>query len=82
MSKKNNILVLVSLFVLSLSILSCGGESTVIYQAPTIQKEADLAKLAAREKKELNSYKLLDAEKGVYRIPIDSAIIKFIDENQ
>ncbi|MCK5124680.1 MAG: hypothetical protein KAR42_00345 [candidate division Zixibacteria bacterium] len=63
-----------SLIIVSFSILSCGGESTVIYNAPTIQDTEDLAKLRAREKEELTSYKIIEAEKGVYQIPVDSAM--------
>ena len=70
-----NILILVSLILLSLSILSCGGESTVIYNTPTALVAEDLARLRAKEKDGLTLYKLLDAEKGTYQIPIDSAMV-------
>jgi hypothetical protein len=39
-----------------------------------------IRELRAREDKELNSYKLLDPEKKIYRIPIDRAIKLMADE--
>lgn len=39
-----------------------------------------IRELRAREAEELNSYKLLDPQKGVYRIPIDRAIEIMADE--
>ncbi len=39
-----------------------------------------IRELRARETEELNSYKLLDAEKGIYRIPIDRAMQLIADE--
>jgi len=39
-----------------------------------------LRELRAREVEELNSYKILDPEKGIYRIPIDRAIELMADE--
>lgn len=75
-------MILVSLALLSLSILSCGGESTVIYKAPTVQIAEDLSRLRAREKDALTTYKLLDAQKGIYQIPIDSAIKLLLEEYQ
>ncbi len=80
MSIKNKISALVLLVLLTMIILSCGGESTVIYMAPTVQisknlkHQFDLKQLRAREKEALTSYKLLDSGKGIYQIPIDSAM--------
>jgi hypothetical protein len=39
-----------------------------------------IRELRARETEELNSYKLLDAQKGIYQIPIDRAIKLMADE--
>ncbi len=69
-----NIFTLVLMIILSLTVLSCGGESTVKYNGPTVQTAEELAKLKAREKEELTTYKILDAEKGIYQIPVDSAM--------
>ncbi|MCP4632332.1 MAG: hypothetical protein GY855_05355 [candidate division Zixibacteria bacterium] len=43
-------------------------------------KSIALRELRAREIDELNSYKLLDEKKGVYRIPIEKAINIMADE--
>ncbi len=74
-----NIFALISLILLSLFFISCGGESTVIYMAPTIQNSEELTKLRTREKTALTSYKLIDAEQGIYQIPVDSAIKILLD---
>jgi hypothetical protein len=43
-------------------------------------QSAALRELRARETEELNNYKLLDAERGIYRIPISRAIELIADE--
>lgn len=43
-------------------------------------QSAAIRELRARETEELNSYKLLDAEKGTYQIPIERAIELMADE--
>jgi hypothetical protein len=43
-------------------------------------QSAAIRELRAREAEELNSYKLLDPEKQIYRIPIDRAIKLMADE--
>ena len=43
-------------------------------------RSEELMKLRERENEELNSYKLLDEEKGVYRIPVERAMELVVDE--
>lgn len=43
-------------------------------------QSAAIRELRARETEELNSYKLLDAENSIYRIPVDRAIELMADE--
>ena len=43
-------------------------------------QSAAIRDLRARETEELNSYKLLDAEEGIYQIPIDRAIKLMAEE--
>ena len=51
------------------------------YEEMVLRPESTaLRELRARETEELGSYKLLDAEKGVYRIPIDRAIDLMAEE--
>jgi len=66
--------VFIIFIALAFTVMSCDGESTVKYNGPTVQTAEELAKLKSREKEELTTYKLLDAENGIYRIPIDSAM--------
>jgi hypothetical protein len=46
----------------------------MVYEAQLQPESVDLKTLKAAEDKELNSYEVLDAEKGVYRIPVDRAM--------
>ena len=69
--------IFVLLTFLSIAFISCGGEPTIIYTAPTIQIAEDLLKLQSRENEELYSYKLLDTATHIYQIPIDSAMVIF-----
>jgi hypothetical protein len=43
-------------------------------------KSEAIVKLHAREAEELATYKLLDPEKEIYRIPIDSAMVIVVNE--
>ena len=43
-------------------------------------KSDAIVKLHAREAEELATYKLLDAENEIYRIPIDSAMVLVVNE--
>jgi len=43
-------------------------------------KSEAIVKLHAREAEELSTYKLLDPEKEIYRIPIDSAMVIVVNE--
>jgi len=46
----------------------------MIYEAQLQPESVDLKNLLATENEELTSFKILDAERGVYRIPIDRAM--------
>jgi hypothetical protein len=52
------------------------------YYFEMVQKprSEDLMKLRSRETEELNSYKLLDKDKGVYRIPVRRAMELIVEE--
>lgn len=43
-------------------------------------RSEELLKLRERENEELNSYKLIDKDKGIYRIPIDEAMRLTVEE--
>ncbi|MFH2050275.1 MAG: hypothetical protein ABIJ12_12610 [bacterium] len=43
-------------------------------------KSEAIVKLHTREAEELSTYKLLDPEKEIYRIPIDSAMVIVVNE--
>jgi beta-lactamase regulating signal transducer with metallopeptidase domain len=52
------------------------------YRAVEKPRSRELMELRERETKELNSYELLDEEKGIYRIPIKRAMELIVEENQ
>jgi beta-lactamase regulating signal transducer with metallopeptidase domain len=50
------------------------------YRAVEKPRSRELMELRERETKELNSYELLDEEKGIYRIPIKRAMELIVEE--
>ena len=52
----------------------------MVYEVQLQPESVDLKTLQAADQKELTSYEVLDAEKGVYRIPIDRAMELLIKE--
>jgi hypothetical protein len=52
----------------------------MIYEEQLQPESVDLKSLLESEKKELNSYKVLDEENGVYQIPIDLAMEILVKE--
>ena len=52
----------------------------LVYKQVLQPASAQLRELRARENEELNSYKLLDPRKGIYRVPIDRAMELIADE--
>lgn len=56
------------------------SKENLIYEEALKPGSKDLRELHAREDEELNSYKVLDARKGVYQIPIDRAMQVLADE--
>lgn len=52
----------------------------IIYEEVLKPESAALRELHAREEEELNSYAVLDAKKGVYRIPIKRAMELMAEE--
>jgi hypothetical protein len=52
----------------------------MIYEAQLQPESVDLKTLLAVQKEELTSYKILDAKRGIYRIPIDRAMELLVRE--
>lgn len=50
------------------------------YRAVEKPRSRELIELRERETEELNSYELLDEEKGIYRIPINKAMELVVEE--
>jgi hypothetical protein len=50
------------------------------YRAVEQPRSQELMELRERETEELNSYELLDEEKGIYRIPIKRAMELIVEE--
>lgn len=68
-----SIVVLIVILVL-LSDYFITAESEATYTAQLQPESVSLKEIQAEEEEILTTYKLLDAEKGIYRIPIDQAI--------
>ena len=53
----------------------------MVYETQLKPESVDLKSLIAAEKEELTSYKILDTERGIYRIPIDRAMELLVKES-
>ena len=51
-----------------------GTKEQMVYEAQLQPESVDLKQLEAADKEELTTYKVLDADRGVYRIPIERAM--------
>ncbi len=68
------ILVVVVLVIVVMNEMFISSKEEQIYQSVLSVESPELRDLHAREASTLNSYKILDAEKGVYQIPIERAM--------
>lgn len=85
-----NIFMVIGLSVLLISLLVViliflidyfvDSKEQMIYEAQLKPESVDLKNLLASEQEELNSFKILDAERGVYRIPINRAMELLVKE--
>jgi hypothetical protein len=73
------ILIVVSLVLLSEYFVVVKEEH--VYNMVLKPESTTLRDLRAKEAEALNSYKLLDSAKGVYRIPISRAMVLLADED-
>ena len=55
-------------------------ETNAVYETQLKPESVTLKELRAEEDKILTTYKLIDAEKGVYRIPIERAMHLLVEE--
>lgn len=67
------LVVLTAIVIFSLDYFTAAREQAV-YDAVLKPMSAPLRELRAREEEELNSYAVLDINKGVYRIPVERAM--------
>jgi hypothetical protein len=67
------LVILTAVVVFSLDYFTATREE-LVYEAVLKPESVPLRELRAREEGELNSYAILDAEKGIYRIPIERAM--------
>ncbi len=77
-----SVLLIVLLIVILVFLIDYFVESKeqMIYAAQLQPESADLNSLLVAEEEELTSYKILDMERGVYRIPIDRAMELLVKE--
>ena len=75
-----SITILVIIIIVLIDIFKIQKEN-VVYDSVLSQESKQLVELRAYEHETLNNYKLLDAEKGIYQIPIDRAMQLLAKEN-
>lgn len=73
------VIVTVIILIFLLDYFKAVREDT-IYGAVLRPESATLRELRARENEELTTYKIIDADKGIYRIPIERAKKLFAEE--
>ena len=74
---------LVTLLIIILVLLTdyfMESKEQMIYDVQLQPDSVDLKSLLASEQEELTSFKILDAERGIYRIPIDRAMELLVKE--
>lgn len=72
-------IVLIVLLVFMLDFFTASREQ-IMYEMVLKPESAILKELHEREQKELGSYGVVDTLKGLYRIPIDTAMKKVVEE--
>jgi hypothetical protein len=75
-----SIAILVIMIIVLIDIFKIQKEN-VIYNSVLSQESKQLVELRTYEHETLNNYKLLDAEKGIYQIPIERAMQLLAEEN-
>ena len=77
-----SVLLVVLLIVILVFLIDYFVESKeqMIYETQLRPESADLNSLLAADEEELTSYKVLDIERGVYRIPVDRAMELLVKE--
>jgi hypothetical protein len=70
------------LLIITATIFVGTGKYAITYNRPSVSDSQELKDLRIRENEELSSYRLIDSNKGIYQIPIDSAMEKFIAGNK
>ena len=55
-------------------------KESAVYDSVLSKESKELAELRAYEQETLNNYKLLDAEKGIYQIPVQRAMQLLTEE--
>jgi len=75
----SSVLILIIIFVV-LSDYFTVMETEAVYQAQLKPESVTLKELRAEDEKILTTYKVIDAEKGVYRIPIERAMHLLAEE--
>jgi len=74
---------LITLLIIILVLLTdyfVESKEQMIYEAQLQPDSVDLKNLLASEQEELTSFKILDTERGIYRIPIDRAMELLVKE--
>ena len=65
------ILIVILVFLINYFVQS---KEEIVYETLLKPESVELKDLFAAEKEKLNSYKILDPDKGIYQIPIDRAM--------
>ena len=76
----SSVLILIIIFVVLTDYFTV-MEADAVYEAQLKPESVTLNDLRAEDEKILTTYQLIDAEKGVYRIPIERAMHLLVEES-
>jgi hypothetical protein len=68
------VLVLIVIIIWGINEYFFMARENLVYETVLKPESAELRELVARETETLHSYKILDAQKGIYEIPIERAM--------
>ena len=75
------LIVVLIVLLIFLSDYFLGVKEQIVYETQLKPESSDLKKLREAELETLTSYKILDANRGIYQIPIDKAISTLAGES-
>jgi hypothetical protein len=75
------VIVVLIVIIVAINEFFLSSKEQMVYDAVLSKESAELRDIVAKDAEILNNYKVLDADKGIYQIPIDRAMQVMADES-